>query len=368
MAKYHYLVVGAGLFGSVFAQQMAEHGKRCLVLDRRGHVAGNIHCDIIEDIQVHRYGPHVFHTRDSAVWGYVNRFARWNNYVHTPVALGPAGVFHLPLNMNTFAHLWGVCTPTEAREELQRQIALENIGEPRNLEEQILKQAGRDVYEKTLKGYIEKQWGCACSELPVNAIQIPQPRFVYDDRKFTDPYQGIPVEGYDVLIKRMLAACDVMLNTEYFVFQRANQGIADRTIFTGLIDEYFHYKQGALEYQTFSYQTEVLDTPNWQGTAVVEHVDSGLPYTRTIEHKHFQFGQQPKTVVTTEYPVKWNSGLEPYLPLETEKNKRIYSAYRALSVTQPDVLFCGRLGTFHHYTMAETVRAALDLAKQELKR
>ncbi len=366
MSKYNYLIVGAGLFGSVFAQQAAERGKRCLVIERRSHVGGNIHCDIIEGIQVHRYGPHIFHTRDREVWDYVNRFARFNSYVHSPVAACRDGMYNLPLNMYTFSRIWGVHTPKEAQEELQRQIDKEHIGEPENLEEKLIKHVGYELYEKFYRVYAEKQWGMDCRDLPADASTLMPLRFNFDNHYYTEPYQGIPKEGYDVMIKRMLAGCEVMLKTEYAGFGRANAGLADKVIYTGMIDEFFTFKRGTLEYRTIRYQTEVMDMPNYQGVAVMNHNDPDVPYTRTIEHKHFQNGDQPKTVVTMEYPAKWNTTMEPYYPVNDAKNQRLYNSYRALAVAQPDMIFCGRLGTYRYYTMDQTVRAALDLAKYEL--
>lgn len=366
MSKYHYLIVGAGLFGSVFAQQAAERGKRCLVIERRNHVAGILHCDLIEDIQVHRYGPHIFHTNDREVWEYVNRFARFNNFVYSPVAACKDGVYHFPLNMNTFSRIWGTRIPSEAQKMLHRHIAAANIGTPRNLEESFLKLVGTELYQKFIKGYTEKIFGKKCSELPPDLGNISI-HFSYDNRFYNEPYQGIPIEGYDVMIKRMLAGCELMLNTEFAGFGRANAGIADKTIFTGMIDEFFTFKRGTLEYRTIKHITEVLDIPNYQGTAIVEYPDADVPYTRTIEHKHFQLGShQPKTVVTTEYPAKWNTTMEPYFPINDEKNQRLYNSYCALAVAQPDMTFCGRLGTYRYYNMAETVRSALDLAARML--
>ncbi len=367
MAKYHYLIVGAGLFGSVFAQQAAEKGKRCLVIDRRSHVAGIAHCDMLEDIQVYKYGPHIFHTEDREIWDYVNRFARFNNYIYSPMAMCSEGVFNLPFNMNTFARLWGTRTPAEAMEKIKGQIARENIGVPKNMEELCLKTAGRELYELFLKPFIEKSLGVPCSELPPSPDNIQPLRFVFDNRFYNTPFQGIPMEGYDVMIKRMLAGCEVMLGTEYLAFGRANPGIAEKTIYTGMIDEYFRFKRGMLEYRTSLYKTDVLDIPNYQGTAIMEHVDRDTPYIRTIEHKHFQFGNQPKTVVTKEYPAKWTAGMEPCYPVNNEANQKLFNAYKALAVTQLDVIFCGRLGSFHYYYMDETVRAALNLAKMIIK-
>lgn len=367
MAKYHYLIVGAGLFGSVFAQQAAEKGKRCLVIERRNHIGGNLHCDELEGIQVHRYGPHIFHTSDLGIWEYVNRFARFNCFVNTPMAKYKGEVYNLPVNMNTFSRLWGVLTPAQAREELARQTEAEHIDAPQNAEEQMLKTFGREIYEKLLKDYLEKQWQKDCKDLPVSLVENMKPRFTYDNRFFPDPYQGIPMEGYDVMIKRMLAGCEVRLGTSYNGFGRGNPGLAEKTIYTGMIDEFFLFKRGALEYRTLSYETEVLDVPDCQGCAIVDYTSKEVPYTRIIEHKHFRGGHQPKTVISREYPSPWRSDMEPYFPVRDEKNNKLYSAYRALAVTEPDVIFCGRLGTYQYYEMDETIRAALDLANKIIK-
>ncbi len=368
MSKYDYMVVGAGLFGATFAQQAAEAGKRVLVIERRSNVAGNAHCDMIEGIQVHRYGPHIFHTKDRRIWDYINRFGRFNRYIHTPIAACQDGMYNIPFNMNTFSQLWGVRTPDEARRELQRQIDREQISEPRNFEEQCLQRFGRDLYEWLIKEYVEKQYGKPCSELPLDALRIQPPCFTYNNRFFPGEYEGIPLEGYDVLVKRMLAGCDLMLNTDFNGFGRGNPDIANRIIYTGMIDEYFLFKRGTLGYRTVRYETSVLDIPDYQGVAIVDHMTAANPATRTIEHKHFLFGQQPKTVITREYPAAWNSTMEPFFPIRDDKNLKLYNSYRALSVTQLDVLFCGRLATYQYYNMDETIRAALDLAAKELKR
>lgn len=366
--KYDFLVVGAGLFGSVFAQRAAEYGRRVLVIERRNHLAGIAHCDTMEGIPVQRYGPHIFYTDDREVWNYVNRFACFNHYTHAPLAACADGMYNLPFNMNTFSRLWGVRTPAEAQAELRRQTEKEHVIEAHNLEERCLQLFGRDIYEWLLKDYLEKQWGRPCAKLPPDASILWPPRFTYDNRYFAETYQGIPLEGYDVMIKRMLAACDVKLKTDYMGFGVGNPDIAERTIFTGMIDEYFRFKRGTLDYRTLRYETEVLNQPDYQGTAVVNHIPANVPYTRTIEHKHFVFGKQPKTVVTKEYPVRWSPTMEPYFPVHDDKNLHLYNAYRALSVTQLDVVFCGRLGTYQYYTMDQTVRAALDLAEKELNR
>jgi len=370
MSKYDYLIVGAGLFGSVFAQQAAEKGKRCLVIERRHWVGGNLHSEEIEGIRVQKYGPHIFHTSDQGVWDYVNRFVRFNNYLHAPVAFYNNQLYHMPYNMHTYYKLWGVRTPAEARAEIQHQIESVHIDVPKNLEERALKLMGRDLYEKLYKGYVEKQWRQDCRDLPASLLSQPKLRFTYDNRFFDDTYQGLPTEGYDVMIKRMLAGCDVMLDTNYLAFGRANADIADKTLYTGMIDEFFRFKLGALAYRTIVYENEVMDCDDYQGCAVTLYTGHRTPHTRIIEYKHFapeDRRQLPKTVISREFPAGWRADMEPYFPLGDEKNQRMYDAYRALAVTKPDVLFGGRLGSYRFYTMGECIRAALDLAAREVK-
>ena len=366
MIKYDYLIVGAGLFGAVFAREATDAGKRCLVIDRRNHTGGNIHCEEIEGIPVHRYGAHIFHTSDRAVWDYVNRFSEFNHYINSPIAIYRDELYNLPFNMNTFSRLWNIRTPAEAQEEIQRQIASLHIGVPKNLEEQALKLVGRDVYEKLVKGYTEKQWGRACTELPAFIIRRLPLRFTYDNNYFSDPFQGIPVEGYDAIVRKLLDGSDVQLETEYLDFMRDNPGVADRTVFTGMIDEFFGFRLGHLEYRTVTFETETLDCPNYQGNAVVNYTEREVPYTRIIEHKHFVFGQQPKTVISREYPAEWKPGMEPYYPVNDEKNQRLYQSYEALAQSRPDVIFGGRLGSYRYYDMDKVIRAALDTAAREL--
>ncbi len=366
MAKYDYLIVGAGLFGSVFAQQAVERGKRCLVIDRRSHIGGNVHCEEVEGIQVHKYGAHIFHTADEGVWAYVNRFAQFNHYINSPIAIYKDELYNLPFNMNTFSKLWGIRTPAEAQAEIQRQIASLDIGEPQNLEEQALKLVGRDVYEKLVKGYTEKQWGRACRDLPAFIIRRLPLRFTYDNNYFTDPHQGIPLEGYDAMVEKMLQGSDLMLGTDYFQFIRINPGIANKTVFTGMIDEFFDYRLGPLEYRTVTFETQTLDCPNWQGNAVVNYTDREVPYTRIIEHKHFVFGNQEKTVISKEYPAEWKPGIEPYYPVNDAKNQSLYEAYCMLGRARTDVIFGGRLGGYRYYDMDKVIRAALDAAASEM--
>lgn len=367
MAEYDYLIVGAGLFGSVFAQQVTEKGKRCVVIDRRGHIGGNIHCEEIAGIPVHQYGAHIFHTSDEWVWEYVNRFVTFNHFVNSPIAIYRDELYNLPFNMNTFSKLWNVRTPQEAQGKIQEQIADLEVGEPRNLEEQALKLVGRDIYEKLIKGYTEKQWGRDCRDLPPFIIRRLPLRFTYDNNYFGDPHQGIPIEGYNALAQRLLDGIEVLLNTDYFEFIKENPNIARRTVFTGMIDEFFNYQLGALEYRTLRFETETLDCSNWQGNAVVNFTAREVPYTRILEHKHFVFGQQPKTVISREYPAEWSPGMEPYYPINDRNNQLRYAAYRELAQTKPDIIFGGRLGQYQYYDMDKTIRAALDRAVWETR-
>lgn len=364
MAEYDYLIVGAGLFGSVFARQMTDAGKRCLVIDRRDHIGGNVHCETVENIQVHKYGAHIFHTSDREVWEYVNRYTEFNNYINSPVAVYKDELYNLPFNMNTFHALWGVKTPAEAQTIIRQQIEALDIGEPINLEEQALKLVGRDVYEKLVKGYTEKQWGRSCKELPAFIIRRLPLRFTYDNNYFNDRWQGIPVDGYDAMIDKLLAGSEVRLNTP---FTKELSVLAEKTVYTGGIDEYFGYSLGHLAYRTVSFETEVLDCENYQGNAVVNYTEREVPYTRIIEHKHFQFGTQPKTIISREYPTEWRPGLEPYYPVNDVKNQRLYEQYSALAAKEPNVIFGGRLGSYQYYDMDKVIRAALMTGEAELR-
>ena len=363
MKKYDYLIVGAGLYGSVFARQMTDAGKRCLVIDRRNHTGGNVHCEPIEGIQVHKYGAHIFHTSDREVWAYVNRFAEFNNYINSPIAVFKDEVYNLPFNMNTFSRMWGIKTPAEAKTIIEGQIEALSIGEPRNLEEQALKLVGQDVYERLVKGYTEKQWGRPCSELPAFIIRRLPLRFTYDNNYFSDRWQGIPVEGYDVMIEKLLDGSEVQLKTSY---TKDMSTLAEKTVYTGSVDEYFDYCLGRLEYRTVTFETETLDCENYQGNAVVNYTDRDVPYTRIIEHKHFLFGTQPKTVISREYPAEWRPGMEPYYPVNDEKNQRLYERYSALAKSEPNVIFGGRLGSYKYYDMDKVIHAALEQAGYEL--
>lgn len=361
-----YLIAGAGLFGAVFAYEAAKAGKKCVVLDKRGHIGGNIYTENVEGINVHKYGAHIFHTSDKAVWDYVNQFAEFNNYVNSPVAVYNDELYNLPFNMNTFSKMWGIKTPAEAKAKIAEQIAELNIGEPRNLEEQALKLVGTDVYEKLIKGYTEKQWGRPCNELPAFIIKRLPLRFRYDNNYFNDRYQGIPVGGYTQIIEKMLANAEVKLNTDYFEFIKENPDIAKKTVFTGAVDEFFGFKFGALEYRSVRFETEVLDEENYQGNAVVNYTHRDVPFTRIIEHKHFEFGTQPKTVISREYSAEWKPGVEPYYPVNNDKNNALYKKYEELAAERKDVIFGGRLGLYRYLDMDKVIALALETASREL--
>ncbi len=364
---YDYLIVGAGLFGAVFAREATQRGKTCLVIDRRDHVAGNIYTKEIEGIAVHVYGAHIFHTSDREVWEYVNRFAEFNNYVNAPVAVYRDELYNLPFNMNTFSKMWGIRTPAEAKAIIEAQIRELNIGEPKNLEEQALKLVGRDVYEKLIRGYTEKQWGRDCKDLPAFIIKRLPLRFRYDNNYFNDRYQGIPVEGYTKLVEKLLEGSEVRLNTDYADLVKNQPQIARKTVYTGMIDAFFDFCYGPLEYRSVRFETEVLEEENHQGNAVVNYTEREIPYTRIIEHKHFTFGTQEKTVISREYPAEWKPGVEPYYPVNNEKNNALYEKYRALAQTRKDVLFGGRLGMYRYFDMDKVIRAALDVCAEEFR-
>ncbi len=365
MSKFDYLIVGAGLFGSVFAYEATQRGKKCLVIDKRNHIAGNIYTENIEGINVHKYGAHIFHTSDKAIWEYVNRFADFNNFINSPIASYKDELYNLPFNMNTFSKMWGIKTPAEAKAIIAGQIANLNIGEPQNLEEQALKLVGTDVYEKLIKGYTQKQWGRPCTELPAFIIKRLPLRFTYDNNYFNDRYQGIAIGGYTQIIEKMLAGSDVKTDTDYFEFIKENPDIAEKTVFTGQIDEFFGYRYGALGYRSVRFENEILDTDNYQGDAVVNYTDREVPYTRIIEHKHFEFGKQEKTVISREYSAEWQPGIEPYYPINDKANNVLYEKYKALAVTRPDVIFGGRLGQYKYYDMDKVIAAALSAVDEE---
>ena len=361
---YDYLIVGAGLFGAVFAHEMREKGKSVLVLDKREHVGGNVYTREVEGIQVHEYGAHIFHTNDRTVWDYVNRFAEFNRYTNSPVANYHGELYSLPFNMYTFNKLWGVVTPQEAEAEIDRQRRAAGIGEPKNLEEQAISLVGTDVYEKLVKGYTEKQWGRPCTELPAFIIRRLPVRFTFDNNYFNARFQGIPMGGYTRMVERMLEGIQVRLGVDYLEDREAWDAQARTVVYTGPIDRFFDYCYGPLQYRSVRFETEVLDTPNYQGNAVVNYTDRETPYTRVIEHKHFEFGTQPKTVVSREYSSEWKPGDEPYYPVNDERNRELYLKYRALADQKPQVIFGGRLGEYKYYDMDTVIARALELANE----
>lgn len=363
---YDYLIVGAGLYGAVFARQMTDAGKKCLVIDRRDHVGGNAYTKEIEGINVHVYGAHIFHTDNKEVWDYVNRFAEFNRYTNSPVAVYGDGIYNLPFNMNTFSRLWNIKTPAEAKEKIEAQRREAGISEPKNLEEQAISLVGRDIYEKLIKGYTEKQWGRRATELPAFIIKRLPVRYTYDNNYFNDRYQGIAEGGYTKMIEKMLKGIEVRLECDFFENREALSKIAHKILYTGTIDKYFDHCFGELEYRSLRFETEVLDTDNYQGNAVVNYTEYEVPYTRIIEHKHFEFGTQEKTVITKEYPAEWKSGAEPYYPVNDEKNNALYKKYKNLADKEQNVIFGGRLGTYRYLDMHNIVAEALAKAKDEL--
>lgn len=364
--KYDYLIVGAGLYGAVFAYEANKRGKKCLVIDKRPHIGGNVYCEEVEGINVHKYGAHIFHTSNKAVWEYVNQFAEFNNYINSPVAVYKDELYNLPFNMNTFSKMWNIRTPQEAKDIIAAQIKELNITEPKNLEEQALSLAGRDVYEKLVKGYTEKQWGRDCTELPAFIIKRLPLRFTYDNNYFNDRFQGIPMGGYTKIIEKMLDGIEVMTETDYFEFIKAEPDIAEKTLFTGMIDEFYGYRLGALQYRSVRFETEVLDCENYQGNAVVNYTEREVPWTRIIEHKHFEFGTQPKTVISREYSSEWKVGMEPYYPVNNDENNALFAQYKALADKEERVIFGGRLGNYQYYDMDKVIEAALQMVEREL--
>lgn len=361
MEIYDYLIVGAGLFGAVFAQEAKKAGKRCLVIDKRSHIGGNIYTKEVEGIQVHEYGAHIFHTSNKEVWQYVNQFAEFNRYTNSPVANYKGEIYNMPFNMNTFHKLWGVVTPKEARERIEQQKKEYSVEHPKNLEEQAINLVGPDVYTRLVKGYTEKQWGKRATELPAFIIKRLPVRFTYDNNYFNDDYQGIPIGGYTRMVENMLEGTEVRLNEDFLAKREEYKGLARTVVYTGMIDEYFDYCYGELEYRSLRFETEVLEEENYQGNAVVNYTEYEVPYTRIIEHKHFEYGTQPKTVITREYPKNWSKGDEPYYPMNDEKNAGLYEKYHALSEQEGDVIFGGRLGQYKYYDMDDTIEAALKM-------
>lgn len=378
---YDYLIVGAGLFGAVFAREMNDRGKKLLVIDKREHIAGNIYTQPVLGINVHKYGAHIFHTSNDNVWEYVNRFAVFNHFVNSPIARYRDELYNLPFNMNTFNRMWGVVTPAEAREKIDGQIKKLNIGEPKNLEEQALSLVGTDVYEKLVKGYTEKQWGRDCKELPAFIIKRLPLRFTYDNNYFNDTYQGIPVGGYTKMVENMLQGIEVKCGISYqeFAMEQEGQGgiivkdregnVYNRVVYTGMLDEYFDYRFGHLEYRSLRFETEEMPAcDNYQGNAVVNYTEREIPYTRIIEHKHFESGAQPGTVITREYPAEWKAGDEPYYPVNDEKNNALFAKYQNLAEEKPYMIFGGRLGQYKYYDMDKVIEAAFEAVALEGER
>ena len=368
MKKYDYLIVGSGLFGSVFAYEATKRGNKCLVIDKRNHVGGNIYTENIEDINIHRYGAHIFYTDIWDVWKYIQQFAEFNRFTNSPLARYKDELYNLPFNMNTFHELWGVVTPDEAREIIANQVKQSGITEPHNLEEYAIMLVGIDIYEKLIKGYTEKQWGKKASDLPAMIIGRLPIRYVYDNNYYKVKYQGVPIGGYTSIIDKMLIGSEVQLNTDYFANKESLSGISNKVVFTGMIDAFFDYSYGQLEYRGLRFENEILDIDNYQGNAVVNYTDYAIPYTRIIEHKHFEFGKQKKTVITREYPIEWKPGDEPYYPINDARNNRLYSKYRLLADQRQEVIFGGRLGSYRYYNMSDVIQEALICVHNEFEK
>lgn len=366
MKKYDYLIVGSGLFGAVFANEMTKSGKKCLVIDKRDHIGGNIYTKEVEGINVHMYGAHIFHTSDKKIWDYVNQFAEFNRYTNSPVANYHGELYSLPFNMYTFNKMWGVVTPEEAAEKIEQQRKEAGITEPANLEEQAISLVGTDIYEKLIKGYTEKQWGRPCTQLPSFIIKRLPVRLTFDNNYFNALYQGIPMGGYTKMVENILDGVEVKVNTDYLEEKEYWDQQAEKVIYTGPIDAYFGYKLGTLEYRSVRFETEVLDKPNFQGNAVVNYTDRETPWTRIIEHKFFEFGTQPKTVISREYSSEWKAGDEPYYPVNDEKNGKLYQEYRKMAESEEKVVFGGRLGEYRYYDMDAVIESVLTMCEREL--
>jgi UDP-galactopyranose mutase len=363
MTQYDYLIVGSGLFGAVFAHEANKRGKKCLVIDKRNHAGGNVYCENIDNINVHKYGAHIFHTNDKGIWDYVNQFVEFNRYTNSPVAFYKEEVYNLPFNMNTFHQLWGVKTPEEARAKIEEQVKASGIIDPKNLEEQAISLVGVDIYNKLIKGYTEKQWGRKATDLPAFIIKRLPVRFTYDNNYFNDKYQGIPVGGYNKLIDSLLEGIEVKLNIDFFDNRDFFSQLATKIVFTGKIDEYYNNQFGTLEYRSLRFDTQLKEIENFQGNAVVNYTENQIPYTRIIEHKHFEFGTQKNTVVTYEYPDEWVMGKESYYPVNDEKNNLIYSKYNELSQNDKNIIFGGRLAEYKYYDMHQIIASALTKFK-----
>ena len=366
LKHYDYLVVGCGLFGATFTEQAIKKGKTVLIIDQRNHIAGNIYTEEIENIHVHKYGAHIFHTSYDRVWNYVNEFASFNNFVNQVIAVYKGERYHLPFNMNTFNELWGVNTEEEARRIIEQQIRDANIKEINNLEDQAISLVGTDIYQKLIKGYTEKQWGRSCKELPGFIIKRIPLRFTFDNNYFNDKYQGIPLGGYTKMVERMIEGADILLNTDFASFNQKYPHIADKIIYTGAIDSYFNYSLGRLNYRTVTFENELLDQKDYQGNAVINYTEREVPYTRIIEHKYFDFHDQDKTYISKEYPSEFNEGKEPYYPINDEVNMSLYQAYLELAKNEKNVFFKGRLGEYKYYDMDDVILSALEFSDTEL--
>lgn len=375
MKKYDYLIVGSGLYGATFAYHAKQAGKKCLIIDKRAHFGGNVYCETLDGIPVHIYGAHIFHTSNRKVWDFVTQLVPFNRYTNSPIANYKGELYNLPFNMNTFYQMWGIRTPEEAKAKIEEQraevLTMLNGREPANLEEQALALVGRDIYLKLIKEYTEKQWGRACSELPAFIIKRLPLRFVYDNNYFNDLYQGIPIGGYNALIEKLVEGIEVQLNCDFFAQREELTALADKILYTGPIDQFYEYRFGALEYRTVRFEMEMLDMPNYQGNAVVNYTDGNIPYTRIIEHKHFDiFGQavyeNPKTIISREYSTEWKPGMEPYYPVNDLRNTELYEKYKALAEKEDNVFFGGRLAEYRYYDMAPTIEQSMNLAKKVL--
>ena len=364
--KYDYLIVGEGLFGAIFAYEAKKRGKKSLVIDKRNHTGGNTYCEKMEGINVHKYGAHIFHTDKKEIWDYLGQFCTFNNYINSPVANYKGEIYNLPFNMNTFNKLWGVVTPEQAKKEIEKQIKESGITEPENLEEQAISLVGKDIYEKLVKGYTEKQWGRKAAELPTFIIKRLPVRYTYDNNYFNDRYQGIPEKGYNVIFDKLLEGIDIKLNTDFFENREELMKKAEKIVFTGMIDQFFEYRYGVLEYRSLRFEHETHNIDNYQGNAVVNYCERKIPYTRIIEHKHFEFGKQPKTVITKEYPKEWKEGDEPYYPVNDEKNNEIFRKYKKLAENEKNVIFGGRLADYKYYDMWNIIEKVLETVKVEL--
>ena len=378
MKKYDYILVGSGLYAGVFAWYARKNKKRCLVVEKRNHIGGNVYCEDVEGIHVHKYGAHIFHTGNRKVWGFVNSLAEFNRYTNSPVANYKGQMYNMPFNMNTFSRMWGISTPDEAKAIIEKQRA-EITGEPKNLEEQAIRLVGRELYEKLIKGYTEKQWGRDCKELPAFIIKRIPVRYIYDNNYFNDPYQGIPIGGYNVIVEKLFEGCDIETSADYLENREHYDSLGETVVYTGTIDAfygyrfrqledprppYMGYRFGKLEYRSLRFESQVLDRENHQGVAVVNYTDRDTPYTRVIEHKHFEFGTQPKTVITREYPVSWQEGMEPYYPVNDQKNQELYQRYEELARAESHVLFGGRLGEYKYYDMDKVIESAMNRAEE----